>query len=291
MPVNTLLNNICVVAIIKNEERFIEEWINYHLIIGVSHFFLYDDDSNPPLSSILTQYLNYTTIIPWSEKHEHLEGRNRQTKAYLHAVQNFGFKFQWTAFIDCDEFIVIKDHLNIRDFLADFESAGAICLNWHMFGHNGHYDYPDQLVTSSFTRRRVKPSVRVKSICRNNMITEITSAHFCALKDGWQRMDANNKVYTDRMYEGKTQRAHINHYQCRSFMDWKNRVKRGDVAFDNLNNVPEDHLWRFDEKENLKRFVTTIAVFANEYIDDYMLKFSDMIQKSMLHHKHISPLP
>ena len=37
-------DTVCVGAILKDEDAFVEEWVAYHRILGVDHFYLYDND-------------------------------------------------------------------------------------------------------------------------------------------------------------------------------------------------------------------------------------------------------
>jgi len=116
------------------------------------------------------------------------------------------------------------------------------------------------------------PSLRTKAISRTEAVSSIDSAHFCRLRPGWRTVDANGRTYSEVLYPGRTARAHVNHYQCRSFLTWMDRVRRGDVSFDR-SNVPAEHRWRLDEHLCLRQFVETVARDKNELVDDYMLKF------------------
>ncbi|MBR0260666.1 MAG: glycosyltransferase family 2 protein [Selenomonadaceae bacterium] len=42
---NLFLYDLAIVAILKNEGRYLKEWLDYHLSAGVDHFYLYDNDS------------------------------------------------------------------------------------------------------------------------------------------------------------------------------------------------------------------------------------------------------
>lgn len=272
---------ICIVAIVKDEEPFLDEWLFYHRLIGVDHFFLYDDDLAFPLRTLFKHHADYLTIIDWHGKDKELSGRNNQTKAYWHAIENYIRYYEWVAFIDADEFIVLPAWDDqIHKFLDEFEDASAISLNWHVFGHNGYYETPQGLITSSLTRRMQTPNVNVKTITRTQNIVGIDTAHFCKLNAGlW--FDANHKSYNDDLYEGKTERGYINHYQCRSFKHWMSRVERGDVNYSG-NNITSEQMWRCDKELLLKKFVESIAYNKNEYVDEYMLKFGFAIQKQIL---------
>jgi hypothetical protein len=269
--------SICAVAIVKGEERFIEEWLVYHRLLGVNHFFLYDNDPELPLRSLLSAYESFVTVIDWpGDPTASWPGRNLQIKTYTHALACKAASYTWVTFLDPDEFIVLRKHDTLPTFLSLFENVGSVRLNWHVFGHNGYYENPKGLVTAALTRRMAMPSPRTKAITRTEAVTSIESAHCCRLKRGWRTVDANGQLYSEALYPGKTHCAHINHYQCRSFLTWMGRVRRGDVSFDR-SSVPADHRWRFDEHLCLRQFVETVAKDRNELVDDSMLQFESRI--------------
>lgn len=49
--------DLAIVAIIKNEGQYIEEWLRYHIVAGVQKFFLYDNDSSDNTREILEKYI------------------------------------------------------------------------------------------------------------------------------------------------------------------------------------------------------------------------------------------
>ena len=273
-------NNVCLVAIVKDEEPFLDEWLLYHQMIGIDHFFIYDDDPRFELAAFLQPHEAYTTVVNWHGKDRNYAGRNNQTKAYWHAVQKHIAPFEWVVFLDADEFLVFNGLDNINTFLAKFdEEVTCISLNWHVFGHNGYYDDPEGLITAALTKRMKMPGKMIKSINRSIAISIIDTAHLARLKFGLH-VDANNQPYSDELYPGKTMRAHVNHYQCRSFKRWMRRVSRGDVSFD-PENSPASEKWRLTEEACLRQFVTTIALNKNEMTDGYMLKFSDWLKEKI----------
>lgn len=270
------MKTICLAAILRDEEPFLDEWLIYHKMIGIDHFFLYDDDPDLPLQKLLQPHAAYITIIPWYYMHQERPGRNRQTKAYLHAAAEYGGDFEWITFIDGDEFIVLRNHETINDFLAGFSEAASISLQWHVFGHNGFYNDPPGLVTSCLIKRKKMPSCNVKSITRPQAIKNIRNAHGCILKYS-KTVDANNKEYDEVLYDGISDVAHVNHYQCRSFKRWMQRTKRGCVYADSLEIVPDRDMWRLDEEQCLKQFVSAMASDKNEIMDTYMQKYTPAI--------------
>ena len=262
---------IYLAATLRNEEPFLDEWIIYHKMIGIDHFYLYDDCESLPLEKLVEPYKEYVTVIPWYTGHEDMLGRNRQTKAYEHSIMTFGDGYKWVTFIDGDEFIVLEKHDHLSEFLATFTDAGRIFLNWYVFGHNGYYDDPPGLITSLLTRRMKNPSIRYKSITRINLIEAILSVHRCEVPRGTYTVDANNTPFNADV-PNQAPIAHINHYQCRSFLNWMGRVARGNTHTGEL-----DEQWKNDYDQCLKKFVGTVAVDRNEFIDIYMLKYKDYL--------------
>ena len=264
---------VCVVAIAKGEDRHIEEWLVYHRMLGADRFFVYDNDPALPLRSLLAAHADYATVIDWpGDPTAGWPGRNLQTRTYTEALTRRVAPDAWVAFLDPDEFIVLREHDTLPAFLSSLGNVGSVRLNWHVFGHNGHYEDPEGLVTAALTRRMAAPSPQTKAISRVEAVGAIDSAHFCRLKPGWRTVDANGRPYSETPYPGRTARAHVNHYQCRSFLTWMDRVGRGDVSFDR-SNVPAEHRWRLDEHLCLRQFVETVAKDKNELVDDYMSKF------------------
>jgi len=277
---DTYPGSVCLAAILKGEEAFTDEWILYHRMLGVSHFFLYDDDEAAPLKTFLRPHRDYVTVIPWHGKSQSLPGRDRQTKAYLHALHHGALGYEWVAFLDGDEFVTLRKHAHLQEFLSQFPRAGSISLQWHVFGHNGYYDDPPGLITASLTRRMHNPDRNVKTISRTACIADITTAHFCRLQAGY-RVDANNRNFTEELYPGKSDIAHINHYQCRSFKRWMERVVRGVPCLDAPAQVAPHELWRTDADECLKKFVTTVALNKNEFVDEFMLRYQQPLEAAV----------
>jgi hypothetical protein len=268
---------ICIGAILKHEERFVEEWLAYHRLLGVEHFFLYDNDPDLPLRQQVASHLHYVTVFDWLEQHNNLPGRNKQTKAYENAVRQ-AKDFEWISFIDVDEFIVLRKDTNLRQFLERFPQAGAISLNWHYFGHNGYYNDPEGLVIESLTRRRAQVGRMPKSINRISAIRSIQSAHYCKLARSAAWVDANGRPYQERDYPGKTELAHVNHYACRSFTNWMSKVQRGEAAFE-PGNFPAEHQWRCSPEGCLRQFVQTVARDMNEIVDEFLVPFAEPVRR------------
>jgi len=47
------MEKVAICAIVKDERRYLAEWIAYHSVIGFDHFFLYDNGSSDTTLAIL----------------------------------------------------------------------------------------------------------------------------------------------------------------------------------------------------------------------------------------------
>ena len=274
-------DKVAVVVIARDEKPFLDEWLVYQRRLGVDHFFVYDDEPDLSISGFLKPHSPYVTVVPWFERHRHLPGRNKQTKSYTHALSNGLGSFEWVAYIDVDEFLVLKRHASIQEFLSGFDrSVSSVSLNWMVFGHNGFYEDPPGLVTSALTRRMILPSHNCKSISRCSDVARVESAHRVVLRRG-RRVGATGGVFLDSyVTPGAVDVACVNHYQCRSFTRWMSKPVRGEAADDSPGLFPEND-WRRSKEGCLRQFVTVVAAKHNEISDTNMLKYRLVLEQEI----------
>ena len=97
------LHDLSIVAIMKCEGSYLKEWLDYHLLAGVDHFYLYDNESPDNQAEVAAPYVEagLITYIPFP-------GKAKQMVAYNDAIKRFKFQSRYMAFIDGDEFIYPK---------------------------------------------------------------------------------------------------------------------------------------------------------------------------------------
>ncbi len=153
---NLFLYDLAVVAIFKDEARYLKEWLDYHLLAGVDHFYLYNNDSSDDYREVLAPYVekNLVTLIDFP-------GKAIQLSAYNDAIEKFRFECRYMAFIDLDEFIFPKTNQSIvevvDEILSKVSGAVGLVVHWQCFGSNGldKADY-SRGVLERFTRRAEK---------------------------------------------------------------------------------------------------------------------------------------
>ncbi len=138
--------DLAIVAIIKNEGRYIDEWIKYHLLVGVQHFYLYNNESEDNIQEILKDYIKRGIVDLI-----YFPGKAQQIPAYQNALKKYRNECKYMAVVDADEFIRPIDHnKNILDVIEEIfklaknnKRVAGVYIAWKMFGSSGHVKMPE----------------------------------------------------------------------------------------------------------------------------------------------------
>ena len=101
--------DVALVCIAKNEDPYIEEWVNYNLKLGFDKVFIYENNWRCKLNN------DNIVKIPF-------DGNTKQIDAYNDFIQKYSNRYQWAAFFDVDEFLVLKQDKNIKDYEIIFSN-------------------------------------------------------------------------------------------------------------------------------------------------------------------------
>ncbi len=100
---NLFLHDLSIVAIMKCEGPYIKEWLDYHLLAGVDHFYIYDNESPDNQAEVAKPYVAAGRVDYFSAP-----GKAMQMLVYNEALKKFKFQSRYMSFIDADEFIYPK---------------------------------------------------------------------------------------------------------------------------------------------------------------------------------------
>jgi hypothetical protein len=221
------IDKVAICCIVKDEGHYLHEWIEYHLKIGVSRFFIYDNESKIPIAGTLSPYADKGIV-----KVEFIAGKGMQQAAYEHCLANYGSTCQWIAFIDSDEFIVPKTLTgNLPEFLTAYENYGGLGLNWLVFGSNGHLEKPSAPQTHSYTKRTLKTNIinnHIKTIVQPKHVKRVPlDPHHFVFKKGKYCVNENFERLTGPRVSHTSNKIQLNHYFLRSLEDFKEKLERG----------------------------------------------------------------
>ena len=141
---------LSVACCARNEGPYLREWLEYHRLVGVEHFYFYDNGSTDDTRALLEPYIRAGVV-----DYRLVEGRLMQTSAYQDALLRARGQTHWLALIDLDEFIVPVQHDTVPAFLQEYEHYHGVAVNWVNFDCDGHEVRPlehDALVTANYTR-------------------------------------------------------------------------------------------------------------------------------------------
>jgi len=220
---------LVIVALCKNEGPYLDEWLHYHLLAGVEHFYLYDNGSLDNTLEVLAPYIEkgIVDLTIWPSATDDPNHVNAQIQAYKDGLKRAVGIATWVALIDLDEYILPIQHQTITECLnKNFKDVDAIYVNWRNFGTSyltippGEPILNKMVLSSSMYHPR---NVVGKSIVRPEKvdIDQIWYVHHCVLKRGAVYRDGNKKVMDSKNCDLKTDGLHhkdhlvIHHYGLR----------------------------------------------------------------------------
>lgn len=144
------MNYLSIASVVRDENLNLPEWIEYHRLVGVEHFYLMDDRSRIPLRVFLKAYIQRGIVTVWETK---LSGQSGQKHVYNDILGKTRGESQWMAFIDVDEFLIPKRTYSLKEALSGFEKFGGLVVNWALFGSQGYVRRPHGLRIENYWMR------------------------------------------------------------------------------------------------------------------------------------------
>ena len=128
------MRDIAFCAIIKDEARYLDEWLAYHYLIGVEHFYITDDNSTDNIQEVLQKWIK-KGLVTYTKVDEFLKTSSvRQIISDLTYCDVLKSSYKYLGFLDIDEFFVPPNG-NIKDFLKTIPcEVASIYVRWVFFG-------------------------------------------------------------------------------------------------------------------------------------------------------------
>lgn len=235
--------NISICAIFKDESLSMKEWIEFHNLVGVDHFYLYNNNSTDGSCEILKPYIEQglVTLVDWKMSPP------CQVEAYNHCKDHFYQESRWIAFIDLDEYICPRRMMNLKDWLEQYENYPSLVIYWKMFGSSGEIEHiPTKLITEQYVVAWDRYSDMGKPIINTRFHSAHTTLKYihvlpsvCKFLGMHFMIPPVNEF--KKFVAFKSNRTHlfthvddfsiqINHYVTKSYVDYfVGKTKRGDV--------------------------------------------------------------
>lgn len=219
----------------KNEGPYLLEWLAHHRTLGITRFFIADngsDDGTREALQVLDD-LGYLQWIPFPGT----PNEKPQLPAYRELLKRFGSSVEWLAYVDADEFIWPTS--DTQAFPAFIEAlgqrhpeAGAVILNWAVYGSSDQLKPTDEPVTARFQRRADiahDKNLHYKTVVRSAACLEFANPHAMLLQSGFTTIHTDGSEV--RPADGSTVASgasdaarwdgfRLNHYVVKSWSEY-----------------------------------------------------------------------
>jgi len=216
---------VALVCIAKNETNYIEEWVTYHLKLGFDKIFIYENNW-------VCDYENEQIVkIKFN-------GNQKQLESYKNFKTKYRLEYDWAAFFDVDEFLVLKKHKNIKEFLIDYDKYDSVGINWVLFGDNGFNGVfnNNYSVLNRFTKRQNVVNPHIKTIAKLNNDSYFLNPH--CLNTKWVDTNFNLNLGFSNL-NGPLDVAQINHYFTKTKEEFLEKINRGRADTKNYRSIDD----------------------------------------------------
>ncbi|MCI1987175.1 MAG: glycosyltransferase family 92 protein [Lactobacillus sp.] len=256
---------IAIVAILKDEASYVQEWVEYHRLIGVDFFYIYDNGSTDNIKEVLQTYIDAGIV-----DYQYFPGEGMQENAYLDAAKKASDFYSWIIAIDIDEFVEPMSETKLKTWLETFsDKTSQILLGWMIFGSSGYIERPEGLVINAYHQRASDDFIAdYKAIARPNKIIE------CKMPHAFQCVGRTVNERGKRLLSyplarvgavpAPREKFRVNHYYSKSFSEFQLKSARGDAS---VPGRPPRGLKDFKEHDQ------------NEVSDYSMKKYGEVVQQ------------
>jgi Glycosyl transferase family 2 len=236
-----------IISPVKQEARYLLEWIAYHRALGVSSFVLADNGGDDGTSELLEALheLGVVQRLDWRGEREFQLRFNREAIARMHGLVDL------CSITDVDEFLrPLNGRRDIPSALAEIFSrpeVSAAALSCAVYGSSGRVEAGEGLVLERFTRRapdRHRFHSMVKSVVRPQRFRGMPNCHVVEFDHG-AYVDDRGDPWDDWPISWNSLR--VDHHVIKSREEFEQKARRG-VAF-GVDEVPPRDQAFFDVRD------------------------------------------
>ena len=224
---------VAICCIQRREERYIDEFVEHHLLMGVAHIFIYDNGrGSEPVPTFDDERV---TVVNWRDKD------NAQCAAYEHCYRQHGHEYGWIGFLDVDEHVQVRQGETLTEYLSCMAAmkADVVLLNWRVMTDNGLTHYDPRPLAERFTQpmplnQRVRFPDRpendhVKSFVRGGLYGLQFGTPHCPVKPTTMNVVNSNgeSVPLKPLIPYQLKHAWIDHFETKTAEEYMEKCRRG----------------------------------------------------------------
>jgi hypothetical protein len=192
---------------------YLVEWLEFHRLVGVEKFFLYNNGDREGQRRLLRPYVADGTVVlhEWPDTPP-------QRSASKHCLEKHRGESRWIAFIDSDEYLFSPTGRALPDVLADYEAWPVVGYCRAFLGPSVHLTRPPGLVDDRYLQRLSdhRGTIWVKSIVDPVKALRPLNPHCFAYESGFAVDENFRPLDRESAASVSFERLRINHYWTKS---------------------------------------------------------------------------
>ena len=271
--------NLVATAWIKNEQNYLPQWIEFHLLQGFDKFIFYDNNSTDKTEEILSSYISDGVVELRKYPQFVLERKNFWV--IKNTILEFSGVSNWLYHHSVDEYMYCRNGTTVSEFLNNYIGFAGVAIPWKLFNANGHNEKIKGLVIERFTEYINDPNYHIKTIiCPEKTIDCVGNPHAFTHSQS-DTVYSNNISIHRNSHAGAMchnnfydlESICMNHYDCMSLEEFNNKMNKGllDNSTENVRRQGSDEKWDFLNNPYVEKNF-------DPYIKD---KYSDIIKNKL----------
>jgi hypothetical protein len=159
------MSKIGIFTIIKNEHRFLDEWLQYHIKLGIDKLYVFEDVDSLSHEEICNKYNNVelfkiTDIYDEGQASKIINDKHNKRcryglqRKFMYDIIEFIYRqncLDWLIYIDADEFVTLEDESkDIHNIINEYKDYAVLVLRWKNYSADGHVYRPDGGVIENY---------------------------------------------------------------------------------------------------------------------------------------------
>ena len=243
------MHDVTAIYWIKNEARYMPEWIEFHLLQGYDHFILYDNKSTDKLLEVAKPYLDAKLLEIRYYPPELTTSKNFWLA--IQCLQEQVGKSRWLDFRSLDERTFCPTGQQVPDFLKDYEEYGGVAVAWEEFAFNGHITRPKGLLIENYTQTAKDFGHHIKTIVHPGCAIQFETPHNYTYHAGWYTVNENyRKTPRPFMHDDYTfNKIKAHHYNTLSEEEFNVKMNKGGLdcgpQTEDVRREQADRIWKY----------------------------------------------
>ena len=142
--------NVALVAIGRRENLYAREFVEHYKNLGFANIIIMDNnhEGEEHFEDVLQDYIDQGFVII----EDYRDQVKPQMRGYTQMYRKYGEKYDWIAFYDFDEFLILPRHRDISEYLELFPSdCQVVLVNWLCMTDNNLVKYDPRPLMERFT--------------------------------------------------------------------------------------------------------------------------------------------